>query len=99
MAENMKLEIRSSDMTLEMQDSAVKMVVLAASRFTVEKDMAAFVKKEFDSLHGETWHCIVGKDYGSYVTHLQGGFIYLYVDKAPTRSYYNPQTNRNQWAV
>ncbi|VDN20932.1 unnamed protein product [Dibothriocephalus latus] len=64
MAEKMKVDIRSSDMTLEMQDSAVKVVLLAVSKFTVEKDMAAFVKKEFDGLHGETWHCVVGKDYG-----------------------------------
>ncbi|VDN20400.1 unnamed protein product [Dibothriocephalus latus] len=79
MANDMKVDIRSSDMSPELEESAAKIVLLAASKFEVEKDMAAFVKKEFDTLHGETWHCIVGKDFGSYVTHVKDGFIYAYV--------------------
>lgn len=40
--------------------------------------MAAFVKKEFDKKHNPTWHCIVGRNFGSYVTHETKHFIYFY---------------------
>ena len=50
----------------------------ALDKFTVEKDMAAFVKKEFDKKHNPTWHCIVGRNFGSYVTHETKHFIYFY---------------------
>ena len=30
----------------------------------MEKDVAEYIKKEFDKKHGPTWHCIVGKNFG-----------------------------------
>lgn len=42
--------------------------------------LARSLKKEFDSLYGRVWHCIVGKSFGSFVTHSPGGFIYFSVD-------------------
>lgn len=35
-----------------------------------------------DRQHGQTWHCIVGKNFGSYVTHETGNFIYFYLNSA-----------------
>ncbi|CAB4394070.1 unnamed protein product [Rhizophagus irregularis] len=29
--------------------------------------------------HGTTWHCIVGRNFGSYVTHETKHFIYFYI--------------------
>ena len=48
-------------------------------RHNVEKDIAAFMKKEFDKKYGPTWHCVVGRNFGSYVTHESGNFIYMYL--------------------
>ena len=45
----------------------------------MEKDIAAFMKKEFDKKYGPTWHCVVGRNFGSYVTHESGNFIYMYI--------------------
>ena len=56
-------------------------VMQAIEKFNVEKDIAAYVKKEFDRKHGQTWHCIVGRNFGSYVTHESGNFIYFYLGK------------------
>lgn len=40
------------------------------------------IKKEMDSRSGGgSWHCIVGQDFGSYVTHEAKHFIYFYVNK------------------
>ena len=38
-----------------------------------------FMKKEFDKKYGPTWHCVVGRNFGSYVTHESGNFIYMYI--------------------
>ena len=43
------------------------------------KDIAAFIKKEFDKKYNPTWHCIVGRNFGSYVTHETKHFIYFYL--------------------
>jgi dynein light chain LC8-type len=41
------------------------------------------VKKEFDERWSPSWHCIIGKNFGSYVTHETKRFIYFYFgDKA-----------------
>ena len=37
----------------------------ALEKFNVEKDMAAFIKKEFDKKYSPTWHCIVGRNFGA----------------------------------
>lgn len=36
----------------------------ALEKFTIEKDVAAYIKKDFDSKHSPTWHCIVGRNFG-----------------------------------
>jgi len=36
----------------------------ALEKYNVEKDIAAFVKKEFDKKYNPTWHCIVGRNFG-----------------------------------
>jgi dynein light chain LC8-type len=46
---------------------------------SVEKDIAGTIKKELDKELGHTWHVIVGKNFGSYVTHELGSFLYFYV--------------------
>ncbi|VEU22957.1 DEKNAAC104279 [Brettanomyces naardenensis] len=43
-------------------------------------DIAASIKKSMDKAYGPTWHCIVGKNFGSFVSHESGNFIYFYVD-------------------
>jgi dynein light chain LC8-type len=52
----------------------------AIEKYNVEKDIAAYIKKDFDARHGPTWHCIVGTKFGSYVTHETSHFIYFYLE-------------------
>ena len=51
----------------------------ALEKYNIEKDIAAFIKKEFDKKYNPTWHCIVGRNFGSYVTHETKHFIYFYL--------------------
>jgi len=39
----------------------------ALEKYNVEKDIAAFIKKEFDKKYNPTWHCIVGRNFGEHV--------------------------------
>jgi len=48
-------------------------------KYHIEKEIAMSIKKEFDSRKGATWHCIVGRNFGSFVTHETKHFIYFYL--------------------
>ncbi len=43
-----------------MQQDAIDIATQALEKFNIEKDIAAFIKKEFDKKYNPTWHCIVG---------------------------------------
>ena len=62
-----------------MQQDAIDTASQAMEKFNIEKDIAAYIKKEFDKKHGPTWHTVVGRNFGSYVTHETKNFIYFYV--------------------
>ncbi len=64
-----KAIIKNVDMSEDMQQEAVDIAHAALEKYNIEKDIAAQIKKEFDKRHGPTWHVVVGKNFGSYVTH------------------------------
>ena len=74
-----KAVVKNADMSEEMQDDAINTAIQALDKYNIEKDIAAFIKKEFDKKYNPTWHCIVGRNFGSYVTHETKHFIYFYL--------------------
>lgn len=74
-----KAIIKNVDMNEELQQESVDITNAALEKYNVEKDIAAHIKKEFDRRHGATWHVVVGKNFGSYVTH---GIAFL--ERPPT---------------
>ena len=74
-----KAVIKNADMAEDMQQDAVDCATQALEKYNIEKDIAAFIKKEFDKKYNPTWHCIVGRNFGSYVTHETKHFIYFYL--------------------
>ncbi|XP_071181099.1 dynein light chain LC6, flagellar outer arm-like [Mytilus edulis] len=74
-----KAVIKNADMSEDMQQDAVESSTQALEKFNIEKDIAAFIKKDFDKKYNPTWHCIVGRNFGSYVTHESKHFIYFYM--------------------
>ena len=74
-----KAVVKNADMPEDMQQDAIECATQALEKFNIEKDIAAFVKKEFDKKYNPTWHCIVGRNFGSYVTHETKHFIYFYM--------------------
>jgi dynein light chain LC8-type len=80
-----------------MQTEAVEVAQEAMAKFSVEKDIAQYIKKtvcftfctsllaslltllQFDERRGPSWHCIVGRNFGSFVTHETKHFAYFYL--------------------
>eukprot|EP00561_Arcocellulus_cornucervis_P002427 CAMPEP_0185812266 /NCGR_PEP_ID=MMETSP1322-20130828/9105_1 /TAXON_ID=265543 /ORGANISM="Minutocellus polymorphus, Strain RCC2270" /LENGTH=130 /DNA_ID=CAMNT_0028508787 /DNA_START=21 /DNA_END=414 /DNA_ORIENTATION=+ len=79
MTEQRKAVIKNADMSEDMQQEAVDCASQALSKYNIEKDVAAYIKKEFDKKYNPTWHCIVGRNFGSFVTHETKHFIYFYL--------------------
>ncbi|KAJ8772125.1 hypothetical protein K2173_027302 [Erythroxylum novogranatense] len=84
-AVGLNVRLRSADMPGPMQERAFRCTraLLDASlhKRPNPSQIAMSLKKEFDSVYGPAWHCIVGKSFGSFVTHSSGGFVYFSVDK------------------
>mmetsp|Transcript_10410 Transcript_10410/g.26033 ORF Transcript_10410/g.26033 Transcript_10410/m.26033 type:complete len:92 (+) Transcript_10410:106-381(+) len=70
--------IKNADMSETMCTEAIECAQQAMDKFCTERDIANFIKKEFDKRHSPFWHVIVGKNFGSYVTHETKHFIYFY---------------------
>ncbi|CAH8486267.1 unnamed protein product [Schistosoma bovis] len=64
MASEHKAVVKNADMSDDMQQEAVDCAAQALEKYSVEKDIAAFIKKEFDRKYNSTWHCIVGRNFG-----------------------------------
>ncbi|OVA13445.1 Dynein light chain [Macleaya cordata] len=60
-----KAIIKSADMKEDLQKEAIDCAISAFEKHNVEKDIAEYIKKEFDKKHGPTWHCIVGRNFGA----------------------------------
>ncbi|KAI3937109.1 hypothetical protein MKX01_015324 [Papaver californicum] len=74
-----KAVIRETDMLQTMQQNALSLAGKELDTFDVtdSTEIARFIKKEFDESYGPGWQCIVGRDFGSFVTHCHGCFIHF----------------------
>ncbi|KAJ0101098.1 hypothetical protein Patl1_04623 [Pistacia atlantica] len=82
---SLNVRLRSSDMPVYMQQRAlhfVRSLVDSAPKNSRPNPthLARALKKEFDLAYGPAWHCVVGKSFGSFVTHSPGGFMYFSLD-------------------
>lgn len=66
-------------MDATMTQAVFKVAEEAMKEYTLERDIASAVKKAMDEQFDKTWHVIVGRSFGSYVTHEKSRFIYFYV--------------------
>ncbi|CAM9666685.1 unnamed protein product [Choristocarpus tenellus] len=73
--------IKSVDMSGYMQDDVIDCASEALDKYKSEKEIAKFIKTEFEKKYKPTWHCIVGRNFGSFVTHETRHFIYFYLGK------------------
>ncbi|SCU89021.1 LANO_0D03708g1_1 [Lachancea nothofagi CBS 11611] len=71
--------LKASDISPELKDAILNITSKATEDFSLEREIAGVIKKELDIKHGNTWHVIVGRSFGSYVTHEKGHFMYFYI--------------------
>ena len=68
-----------------LRTSALEIASEAIVRGGWDNEISAFIKKRMERRHqsitGGKWHCIVGPDFGSYVTHEKGYFTYFYLPR------------------
>lgn len=80
-----KIVIKNVDMKPEMLPVVYEKASEAMEKFIVDgnkkelKEIAAFLKREFDKKFGTTWQCIVGNSFGAWVTYEKGNYIYFYI--------------------
>ena len=70
--------IKFADMSERMQQHAVDCAQHAFQQKKILDDIAEIIKTEFDMMYEPTWHCIVGRGMGSYVTHQAKCFIFFH---------------------
>ena len=70
--------MKFADMDQDMQQQAVDCVAFAFQQRRILDDIAEIMKNEFDTMYLPTWHCIVGRGLGAYVTHQAKCFIFMY---------------------
>ena len=56
------LVIKTSDMPNEMRQDALDCATQALEKYTLEKDIAHYIKKEYEKKYAPSWHCI-GKNH------------------------------------
>ncbi|KAG4999209.1 hypothetical protein AAZX31_08G037400 [Glycine max] len=74
-----KAMVKETDMSTKMQIHAMASASQALDLYDVYDciSIAAHIKKEFDSVYGNGWQCVVGSNFGCYFTHSSGTFIYF----------------------
>ena len=60
-----------------MQTEVLGIIVEAFRKYINEKELSHFIKRECDKKFLASWHCIVGRNFGSYVTHEEGSYLYV----------------------
>ncbi|KAG5511373.1 hypothetical protein JKF63_07336 [Porcisia hertigi] len=67
----------NADMPKEMIQEVQKLVIEAFETEPFENGVATYIKREFVKKYKGLWHCVVGKNFGSFVTHEMKGYIYI----------------------
>lgn len=72
-------KIKNADSTEALIEWAIETSRTAFNQEKTEKDMARFLREEFNQQYGLAWNVIVGKNFGSDVTHETKKYINLQI--------------------
>lgn len=53
--------VKSEDMSPEMKDKVIELAIQGMEKFSLERDLAEFLKRQMDEMYGSTWHVVCGK--------------------------------------
>ncbi|KAL7714806.1 Dynein light chain [Entamoeba marina] len=69
--------IKAIDMNDQLKNTAFSVFQDAVKLYNSNEEIAKYIKTSFDSHNGSSWNCIVGTQFGAFVTHIEGNFIYF----------------------
>lgn len=71
--------VKSTDLPATYEQDMIELVRTAFRKYdlTNQRELAGFLKRSADKRFAPCWHCIVGRQFSSYVTHEMNGFIYF----------------------
>ena len=71
--------VKSTDLSANQEQEMLDLVRTAFRKYELnnQRELAGFLKRAADKNFSSCWHCIVGRQFSSYVTHEMNGFIYL----------------------
>lgn len=72
-------EDMSEDLSKEAIQTAREGFALTFSSGDVHSTIADYIRKKFDRDHERGWNCVIGRSFGSYVTHEIKTYIYFSV--------------------
>jgi len=70
--------VKMCDMPPDMEQAALTVALEALESLNSEKEVAQYVRDYFVKKYNGVWHCVVGRNFGSYVTHEAKHHIYFY---------------------
>lgn len=74
-----KAAVKDTDMPEDLVEKIIGWARMAFEECHIEKDIATAIKQEADSQLGPTWHCVVGRNFGSSVSSASGGHLCFYL--------------------
>jgi dynein light chain 4, axonemal len=72
---------RSVDMSIEMQQETMEIVVMSVDKFQATKNYEAsaqLIKSTMDKKFGSSWHVAIGEGFGFDITYQSRNMIYVY---------------------
>ncbi|KAK7256803.1 hypothetical protein RIF29_30303 [Crotalaria pallida] len=77
-----KAVVRETDMPENIQNHVMELAHQALDAHEVFdcQSIAHYIKQKLDEAYGPAWNSVVGKDFGSCITHLSGSFIFFRVE-------------------
>ncbi|KAI4354575.1 hypothetical protein L6164_003425 [Bauhinia variegata] len=76
-----KAVVRETDMPEVMQNHVMELAYQALDAHEVSdcQSISYFIKQKLDEAYGPAWNSVVGRDFGSCITHQSGSFIFFHV--------------------
>ena len=75
-----KANLLKCDITEEIKDKAFEMGFDALKKYTAEKEMADFIKNEFDNLFEPDWQIVIGKDFSVAFSFEIENFVFFQIE-------------------
>ena len=75
-----KVNLLKSDITDDIKDKAFEMGFEALNKYTAEKEMADYIKNEFDILFEPDWQVVIGKDFSVAFSFEIENFVFFQIE-------------------